>query len=191
MRLKNLDFSNSCSSYKEEQGKALNEMAENVNKIGKLFDKFCEVEDFILDRIKNRLVELIDIRDNRTHIENESSTQEYLKRFKSSSDKLILRIDESIEEWDELSDKSIIEIISSVEELKKLSEMLYEIENSFNTVKNLLNLVNEFGRFLLIKILMTKDIGEKINLLIKYKTNLVIENNEDIEEKKILSIDDL
>lgn len=190
MRLKKLDFTSSCSSYKEEQSKALNEMSDNVNRIGSLFDKFCEIEDFVLDRIKTRLIELGSIKDNRTNIEKEFSTQEYLKKFKLSSDKLILRIDESIEEWDNLSDKSIKNIVSSIEELKELSEMLTKIKesnNKFDTVESLINLVNEFGRFKLIKIIMTSDIGNKINLLIQYKANLIIEN----EKKKVLSIDDL
>ena len=195
MRLKRLNFSNSSSTYKVEQEKAMTEMSDNINSIGDTFDKFCELENFILDRINTKLTELNLIRDTRVKIEESSGTQDYLKKFKLASDKLNNRLLEAINEWNELSGTSMDDIIKHIEDYKELVKMLDEIQKlnkNFETLDNLKNLINEFGRFKLIKIVMTKDISEKINLFIKYKNDLVLENNlEEKTKKRVLSIDDL
>lgn len=195
MRLKSLNISSRSETYDSLQEDVLKEMSKNINKVGEIFDVYSSLENFIIENIDTELIELIKIRDRRKEIEKEEGHNQYLNKFTKEAKKINNMLSGIIEEWDAINHDAytIDKIKESINSFKKLSKLFIEIEkiiSNFSTIKLFRELIDEFGGFIIIKVVVTDDITNRINNLLKARDRLINMDEKEIKDQQV-SIDDL
>jgi len=200
MRLKTLNINDRSEAFSLKTSNIIKCITRDINKIGLMFDKFIELETFIMTNVLEELEELVDVRNKRKNIEKEESTNVYINDFfKPAAMKLSKKIDIIIEEWDlmntEFTSIKINRICEYLQVFKKFISNLIKHEIPFTTIDIIKDIINDFGRFQSIRCMTSKNIVVRIEMLLISKENIlkIKENSDYLDEIDIdnLSIDDL
>jgi hypothetical protein len=195
MRLKSLNMDNRSTTHTQAQKEVLTDFSKNINNLGSIFDAMIELENFIIKNILDEVGELISIRERRLEIEGRRGASIYLDEYFTPQSKKINSMMEDLKkEWDNKASQSLKfeELVDFITNLKSLSITLSIIENkipNFSTVSTLKKLIDEFGKFRVVKALFTADIVERINILLEIGGEL--QNYSFLEEIQELTIDDV
>ena len=195
MRLKSLNMENRSTTHTQAQKDVLIEFSKNVNNLGRFFDAMIELENFVIKNVLEEVGELISIREKRIEIEGRMGSQVYLDEFFTpQSKKINSKMENLKKEWDSRANQSMkfSELVDFISNLKSLSLTLSIIESkipNFSTISTLKKLIDEFGKFRVVKTLFTVDIVERINILLQIGGEL--QGYSFLEEVEELTIDDI
>jgi hypothetical protein len=186
---------NRSTTHTPNQKEILVEFSNNINNLGGFFDAMIELENFIIKNILEEVGDLISVRERRLEIEGRLRAQAYLDNFFTPQAKKInTKIEDLKKDWDEKTKSSLkfAQLFEFIKNLKSLSVTLTIIESkipNFSTITTLKKLINEFGKFRVVKVLFTTDIIERINILLEVGGEM--QNYSFLEEVEELTIDDI
>lgn len=203
MRYKSLTINRRLLDHDSEEKDILTSFSNGINKLGDLFDSLVEVEDLIISGIEEELSSLILTRQRRKELEAEFGKERYIKEFFiPAANEVENKLNEIIKVWESglTSDYTCEKIVKIIQSLKDIKESIELIENTipdFVTAQSLKNLINELGRFKIIKVCMAKNVTDRINCLLEIYNSIANKSTDDImkeaelKEVEDISIDDL
>lgn len=195
MRIKNFVIEKRSATYSEYSASLMNVFSKNIMNLEKMFDAMASLEDFIVLNIHEEVAELIDIRSRKEEISKNESPVIYInKYFVPKVKSLSAKIEDLKKDWDSSRLENVLSfqrIIENITEIKIISKRL-DSNVEYDSVKSILSLkglINEFGKFQVIKALLTENIIDKINILLQ----VAMDKNKQtlIEESENLTIDNL
>lgn len=195
MRLKGLSSDNAKQSYNDTQKKSLNTIISRINKIGEFFENVARFEQFVLDDIKDKYWELINVRQKKNQIINNEGNKEYINNyFLPAVNNLNEKIEKTIQNWNLIerhyTTGIIYGFISGIKNLHKQLGILIENEES-EIVESVQDIVNNFAEFRVYKAVMSTDVLKRIETLLSIENDVILLKNNQNLPKKRLTIDDL
>lgn len=198
MRLKTINIQDRSESFSNETSDLVKNITSDINKISLIFDKFLEIESFIMFNVIEEFEDFVEIRNNRIEIEKDD---DYLNNyFKPAALKLEKKINDMTEEWnlmnEEFNADSICRICGTLKSFRNFINELLNSENTcLDTIETIGKIVDDFGRFQSIGAMVGTNIVDKIESLLASKENIlkIKEDPKFLDEINIddLSIDDL
>lgn len=199
MRFKEISIDDvvSTSNYTTEQGRALKNISKKINLIGEFFDQLAKLENFVIKSFYTDYINLIKIRENRSEIEKIGGSEVYINDyFLPAAKKLNDRINIAISEWNAINQTWSLDIMHSrIEKLKKIRKNIEKQFQEQDFVGNICSLLDSFAHFKIYKVLTLETTLDRIEILLRFKDDLVsvVESEDSVKEikSKPVSIDDL